>query len=99
MYVCMLYVCIHTRKFLSMKVIFCRLKLESFSLEVLLQVFVRVVVLLLWIQEHLCLLLENYSKIEEAKIEELMKAVADSSAKVIVNGGVVGEMALHFCDR
>ncbi|QCD93912.1 T-complex protein 1 subunit theta [Vigna unguiculata] len=43
--------------------------------------------------------LENYSKSEEAKIEELIKAVADSGAKVIVSGGAVGEMALHFCER
>ncbi|PPD78941.1 hypothetical protein GOBAR_DD24125 [Gossypium barbadense] len=42
--------------------------------------------------------LENYAKTEEAKVEELIKAVADSGAKVIVSGGAVGEMALHFCD-
>ncbi|KAJ9695667.1 hypothetical protein PVL29_010910 [Vitis rotundifolia] len=43
--------------------------------------------------------LENYAKTEEAKIEELIKAVADSGARVIVSGGAVGEMALHFCER
>jgi len=43
--------------------------------------------------------LENYSKTEEAKVEELIKAVADSGAKVVVSGGAVGEMALHFCER
>nr|XP_016463218.1 PREDICTED: T-complex protein 1 subunit theta-like [Nicotiana tabacum] len=43
--------------------------------------------------------LENYSKTEEAKVEELIKAVANSGAKVIVSGGAVGEMALHFCER
>ncbi|KAK9269613.1 hypothetical protein L1049_001390 [Liquidambar formosana] len=43
--------------------------------------------------------LENYAKTEEAKIEELIKAVADSGAKVIVSGAAVGEMALHFCER
>ncbi|KAI3446370.1 hypothetical protein Pfo_003035 [Paulownia fortunei] len=43
--------------------------------------------------------LENYSKTEEAKVEELIKAVADSGAKVIVSGAAVGEMALHFCER
>ncbi|XP_020208077.1 T-complex protein 1 subunit theta [Cajanus cajan] len=43
--------------------------------------------------------LENYSKTEEAKVEELIKVVADSGAKVIVSGGSVGEMALHFCER
>lgn len=43
--------------------------------------------------------LENYAKSEESKVEELIKAVADSGAKVIVSGGSVGEMALHFCER
>ena len=43
--------------------------------------------------------LENYAKTEEAKVEELIKAVADSGAKVIASGGNVGEMALHFCER
>ncbi|KAL8499799.1 hypothetical protein ACS0TY_019687 [Phlomoides rotata] len=43
--------------------------------------------------------LENYAKTEEAKAEDLIKAVADSGAKVIVSGAAVGEMALHFCER
>ncbi|KAK3135903.1 hypothetical protein QOZ80_5BG0425010 [Eleusine coracana subsp. coracana] len=43
--------------------------------------------------------LENYAKTEEAKVEELIKAVANSGAKVIVSGGAVGDMALHFCER
>ncbi|MFS7962085.1 putative T-complex protein 1, theta subunit [Helianthus anomalus] len=43
--------------------------------------------------------LENYAKTEEAKVEELIKAAADSGAKVIVSGAAVGEMALHFCER
>ncbi|KAJ4721240.1 T-complex protein 1, theta subunit [Melia azedarach] len=43
--------------------------------------------------------LENYAKTEEAKVEALIKAVADSGAKVIVSGAAVGEMALHFCER
>lgn len=43
--------------------------------------------------------LENYAKTEEAKVEELIKAVADSGAKVIVSGAAIGEMALHFCER
>ncbi|GLT64567.1 hypothetical protein SLA2020_370520 [Shorea laevis] len=42
---------------------------------------------------------ENYAKTEEAKVEELIKAVADSGAKVIVSGGAVDEMGLHFCER
>uniref|UniRef100_A0A1D1XFZ8 CCT-theta n=1 Tax=Anthurium amnicola TaxID=1678845 RepID=A0A1D1XFZ8_9ARAE len=43
--------------------------------------------------------LENYAKTEEAKVEELIRAVANSGAKVIVSGGAVGDMALHFCER
>ncbi|KAK8913643.1 T-complex protein 1 subunit alpha [Platanthera zijinensis] len=43
--------------------------------------------------------LEKYAKTEEAKVEELIKAVADSGAKVVVSGAAVGEMALHFCER
>ncbi|CAB4273163.1 unnamed protein product [Prunus armeniaca] len=45
------------------------------------------------------ILLENYAKTEEAKVEELIKAVADSGVKVIVSGAAVGEMALHFYER
>ncbi|KAK8939603.1 T-complex protein 1 subunit alpha [Platanthera guangdongensis] len=43
--------------------------------------------------------LEKYAKTEEAKVEELINAVADSGAKVVVSGAAVGEMALHFCER
>ncbi|MCL7029621.1 hypothetical protein MKW94_004069, partial [Papaver nudicaule] len=43
--------------------------------------------------------LENYAKTEEAKVEELIKSVADSGANVIVSGAAVGEMVLHFCER
>ncbi|KAL2535174.1 T-complex protein 1 subunit theta [Abeliophyllum distichum] len=43
--------------------------------------------------------LENYAKTEEAKVEELIKAVAESGAKVIVSGAAVGEMALHFFEH
>ncbi|KMZ68381.1 T-complex protein 1 subunit theta [Zostera marina] len=43
--------------------------------------------------------LENYAKTEEAKVEELIKSVADTGANVIVSGAAVGEMALHFCER
>ncbi|XP_071910135.1 T-complex protein 1 subunit theta-like [Coffea arabica] len=43
--------------------------------------------------------LENYARTEEAKVEQLIKAVAESGAKVIVSGAAVGEMALHFCER
>ncbi|KAG5562814.1 hypothetical protein RHGRI_005516 [Rhododendron griersonianum] len=41
--------------------------------------------------------LENYSETEKAKLEELINAVAESGDEVIiVSGGAVGEMALHF---
>jgi T-complex protein 1 subunit theta len=43
--------------------------------------------------------LEQYAKTEEAKVEELIKSIAASGASVIVSGGAVGEMALHFCER
>ncbi|KAL5709990.1 T-complex protein 1 subunit theta [Ranunculus cassubicifolius] len=33
--------------------------------------------------------LENYAKTEEAKVEELIKVVADSGAKVVVSGGAL----------
>ncbi|XP_042757813.1 T-complex protein 1 subunit theta-like [Lactuca sativa] len=43
--------------------------------------------------------LENYAKTKEAKAEELIKAVADSVAKVTINGAAVREMDLHFRER
>ncbi|KAK9664660.1 hypothetical protein RND81_14G059200 [Saponaria officinalis] len=43
--------------------------------------------------------LQNYAKTEEARVEELIKAVAESGTKVVVSGGAVGDMALHFCER
>ncbi|KAI8562111.1 hypothetical protein RHMOL_Rhmol03G0009200 [Rhododendron molle] len=50
-------------------------------------------------QIHSAEQLEKYSKTGAAKVEELIKAVAESGAKVVVSGGAVGEMALHFCER
>lgn len=43
--------------------------------------------------------LEGYARSEEAKVEEIIKAVAESGATVVVSGQSVGEMALHFCER
>ena len=43
--------------------------------------------------------LEGYSKGEENKVEEAIKAIADSGATVVVSGGAFGEMALHFIER
>lgn len=43
--------------------------------------------------------LKGYNKSEEKKMEEIIKSIADSGAKVIVSGGTVSEMALHFIER
>lgn len=43
--------------------------------------------------------LENYSKSEENRLEELIKGIADSGAKVVVSGGSIGEMAMHFIEK
>lgn len=42
--------------------------------------------------------LENYVKIEEVKVEELIKFIVVLGVIVIVSGGVVGEMVLYFCE-
>lgn len=41
--------------------------------------------------------LENYAKTEEAKVEELTKALADTGAEVFMSGAAVGDLALHIC--
>jgi len=41
----------------------------------------------------------NYSKGEEQIMEESIKAIADSGANVIVAGGAVSSLALHYCER
>jgi len=43
--------------------------------------------------------LENYSKSEESKLEEYIKGIADTGAKVVVSGGNIGEMAMHFLEK
>ncbi|KAI8470953.1 MAG: chaperonin complex component [Monoraphidium minutum] len=43
--------------------------------------------------------LENYSRTEEAKLEEYIKAISDSGAKVVASGGAIGEMAMHFIEK
>ena len=43
--------------------------------------------------------LEGYTRSEEDKMEALIKAIADSGAKVVVSGQAVGEVAMHFCER
>ncbi|GAV04037.1 hypothetical protein RvY_14380 [Ramazzottius varieornatus] len=41
----------------------------------------------------------NYSKNEEDLLEKQIKAIAESGVKVIVSGGKVGDMALHFVNK
>jgi len=43
--------------------------------------------------------LESYSRSEEDKMEEYIKGIADSGAKVVVGNGAFGEMAMHFIER
>lgn len=43
--------------------------------------------------------LKSYNKGEERRMEEAIKAVADTGAKVIVAGGSISEMAMHFIEK
>lgn len=43
--------------------------------------------------------LKNFSRGEENLLEQQIKAIADSGAKVVVGGGKFGDMALHFCNK
>jgi len=43
--------------------------------------------------------LRGYNLSEEKKMEEVMKSIADAGTKVIVSGGTVSEMAMHFIER
>lgn len=43
--------------------------------------------------------LENYAKSEENTLETYIKSIADTGARVLVSGGAVGEMALHFAEK
>ena len=43
--------------------------------------------------------LQSYSRSEEDRMEELIKGIADSGAKVIVAGSSIGEMAMHFVEK
>jgi T-complex protein 1 subunit theta len=43
--------------------------------------------------------LKNFSKGEESLLEEQIKAIADTGAKVVVAGGKFGDMALHFMNK
>lgn len=41
----------------------------------------------------------NFSKGEESKLEESIKALSDAGVNVVVSGSGVGELALHFFNR
>lgn len=43
--------------------------------------------------------LMNYNKGEEEKMEEAIRSIAESGAKVIIAGGSVSEMAMHFLEK
>jgi len=43
--------------------------------------------------------LMGYNKSEEKKMEELIKAIADTGTNLVVSGGTVSEMAMHFLER
>jgi len=41
----------------------------------------------------------NYSAGEENIVEEQVKAIAETGVKVVVTGGKVGDLALHYCNK
>lgn len=43
--------------------------------------------------------LMNYNKGEEKLMDDIIKSIAESGAKIVVTGGTISEMALHFCER
>lgn len=43
--------------------------------------------------------LMNYNKGEEKHLEDAVRAIADSGATVVVSGGSISEMALHFLEK
>lgn len=43
--------------------------------------------------------LKNFSRGEENHLEQQIKSIADTGAKVLVSGGKFGDMALHFCNK
>lgn len=43
--------------------------------------------------------LMNFSRGEENLLEQQIKAIADTGAKVVVAGAKFGDMALHFCNK
>jgi len=43
--------------------------------------------------------LTNFSRGEETQLENQIKAIADAGAGVVVSGGKIGDMALHFINK
>ncbi|DBA68483.1 TPA: hypothetical protein ACH3X2_013770 [Trebouxia sp. C0005] len=43
--------------------------------------------------------LQTYSQGEEDRMEQVIKGIADSGAKVVVAGSAYGEMAMHFIEK
>ena len=43
--------------------------------------------------------LMSYNKTEEAKMDEIIQGIAETGVKLVVSGGNVSDMALHFMDR
>lgn len=43
--------------------------------------------------------LMNFSKGEEEKMEENIKAIADSGVEAIIVGGVISDLAQHYCNK
>merc|ERR1712172_255660 len=43
--------------------------------------------------------LSTFSRGEENMLENQIKAIADSGASVVVSGGKIGEMAMHFINK
>jgi T-complex protein 1 subunit theta len=43
--------------------------------------------------------LKNYNRTEEQNMSDIIESIAAAGVKVLVTGGNVSDMALHFCDR
>jgi T-complex protein 1 subunit theta len=43
--------------------------------------------------------LKNYNRTEEAKMDEIIQGIAQSGVKVVVSGGSISDMALHFIEK
>lgn len=41
----------------------------------------------------------NYNKSEEKKMEEIIRSISDSGAKVVIANGAISEMAQHYMDK